>query len=224
MGSGCRHHSRMATPYWHYALALVYATTFAACATDVTVVGLFPNKAVVQIDGGALRTLAVGQKTPEGVTLLSVDRDRATFDIDGARTTVGLGQARIARSEPVAQSVRLTADLQGHFRSDAQVNGRTVPFVLDTGATLVALPSGEAARIGLDYQKGQRVMLRTANGATVGYLVKLDTVSLGDVTLHGVDAVVMEGGGLALPLLGMSFLNRMDMKREGDVMTLTRRY
>jgi aspartyl protease family protein len=224
MHNGCRHHSRMATLRRHFALALVYATTFAAHATDVTVVGLFPNKAVVQIDGGALRTLAIGQKSPEGVTLLSVDRDRATFEIDGARTTVGLGQARIARAEPAAQSVRLTADLQGHFRGDGQINGRTVSFVIDTGATVIALPSSDAARIGLDYQKGQRVMMRTANGVTVGYLVQLDTVSLGNVTLHGVDAVVMEGSGLTFPLLGMSFLNRMDMKREGDVMTLTRRY
>ncbi len=64
----------------------------------------------------------------------------------------------------------------------------------------------------------------TANGTTSGYLVKLDTVKVGSVTLHGVDAVVMEGRGLGSPLLGMSFLNRMDMKREGDIMTLTRRY
>ena len=66
--------------------------------------------------------------------------------------------------------------------------------------------------------------MRTANGYTPGYLVKLDTVSIGGVTIYGVDAVVLEGSGLAHPLLGMSFLNRMNMKREGDIMTLTRRY
>ena len=114
--------------------------------------------------------------------------------------------------------------MQGHFRSDGQINGRTVSFTVDTGATLIALPSSEATRIGIDYQRGQQIMMRTANGTAGGYLVKLDTVSLGSVTLHGVDAVVVDGGGLSFPLLGMSFLNRMDMKREGDVMTLTRRY
>jgi len=208
---------------WHPIAALAGAA-FAAQAADVTVVGIFPNKAVVQIDGGSLRTLAVGQKTAEGVTLLSVDRDSATFDIDGSRATLGLGQARISRTEPVAQSVRLTADLQGHFRTDGQINGRTVAFTVDTGATVIALPSSEATRIGIDYQRGQKVAMRTANGTTGAYLVKLDTVSLGGVTLHGVEAVVVEGNVLAFPLLGMSFLNRMDMKREGDVMTLTRRY
>jgi len=215
---------RMPTLRRHHLLALAAAAACAAHATDITVVGLFPNKAVVQIDGGAMRTLSVGQKTPEGVTLVSVDRERATFDVDGARTTVGLGQARLGRSEPAAQSVTLTADLQGHFRKEGHINGRTVQFTLDTGATLIALPSAEANRLGLDYPRGQKVLMRTANGVTGGYLVKLDTVSLGGVTLYGVEAVVIEGAGLAFPLLGMSFLNRMDMKREGDIMTLTRRY
>ncbi|MEO8753128.1 MAG: TIGR02281 family clan AA aspartic protease [Casimicrobiaceae bacterium] len=195
-----------------------------ASATDVMVSGLFTNKAVVQIDGGPLRTLSVGQKTAEGVVLVSVDRDAATFDIDGKRMTLGLGSARMATRPPAAESTVLTADLRGHFHTDGQVNGRTIRFVVDTGATLIALPSGEARRLAIDYVRGQRVGLATANGNTIGYLVKLDTVSVGSVTLHGVDAVVMEGNGLSSPLLGMSFLNRMDMKREGDLMTLTRRY
>lgn len=195
-----------------------------AAATDITVVGLFPNKVVVQVGGGPLRTLAPGQKTPEGVTVIAVDRDSATFEIDGRRATLGMGQARLPRSAPAPESAILHADTQGHFTADGQVNGRTVRFVVDTGATLIALPSPEAVRLGVDYTKGQKVMMRTANGTTGGYLVKLDTVSVGGVTLYGVEAVVIDGGALWHPLLGMSFLNRMDMKREGNVMTLTKRY
>jgi aspartyl protease family protein len=114
--------------------------------------------------------------------------------------------------------------VQGHFYTDGQLNGRSVRFVVDTGATLVSIPASEARRLSIDYQKGQkrRCAPRTAN--TIGYLVKLDTVSVGGVTVYGVDAVVMEGNGLASTLLGMSFLNRMNMKREGDIMTLTKRY
>lgn len=196
----------------------------AAGATDVTVVGLFPNKVVVQIDGGPMRTLAPGQKTPEGVTVVSVDRDSATFDIDGKRTTLRMGQARIARSAPAVESVTLTADLAGHFSADGQVNGRNARFLVDTGATVIALPSVDARRFGVDYEKGQKVLMRTANGTGTGYLVKLDSVAVGSVTLYGVEAVVIEGAGLAMPLLGMSFLNRMDMKREGNIMTLTKRF
>jgi len=209
--------------------SLLAAAAFAlaaggAQATDVTVVGLFPNKALVQIDGGAPRTLSAGQSTAEGVTLIGVEHDAATFEIDGKRATLGLGQARIGRSEPSAQSATITADLQGHFPADAQVNGRPMRFLVDTGATYVSLPSADARRLGIDYAKGQQVLMRTASGGARGYMVKLDTVSVGSVTVYGVDAVVLEGEGLAVPLLGMSFLNRMDMKREGNIMTLTKRY
>src|SRR5258708_4949643 len=86
-----------------------------ASATDVTVSGLFTNKALVQIDGGPLRTLSVGQKTAEGVVLVSVDRDAATLDVDGKRVTLGLGRARMQLSSPTAESTTLMADLQSHF-------------------------------------------------------------------------------------------------------------
>jgi len=210
--------------YRHLSIIVGLLVSAGAGATDVTVAGLFTNKALVQIDGGPLRTLSVGQKTAEGVVLVSVERDAATFDIDGKRITLGLGQPRRGTSEPTAQSVVLTADVRGHFRTDGQVNGRSVRFVVDTGATLIALPASEARRLSIDYQKGRPAMMRTANGNTPGYLIKLDTVSIGSVMLHGIDAVVIEGDGLASPLLGMSFLNRMNMTRDGDIMTLTRRY
>jgi aspartyl protease family protein len=201
-------------------------TVFAndAAATDITVSGLFTSKAVVQIDNGPLQTLSVGQKTPQGVVLVSVDRESATFEVDGKRMTLGLGRARMGATAPVAESATLTADVRGHFAADGLVNGMPVRFFVDTGASLVSLPASEASRLSIDYRKGQKVLMGTANGTTSGYLVKLDTVKVGSVTLHGVDAVVMEGRGLGSPLLGMSFLNRMDMKREGDIMTLTRRY
>jgi aspartyl protease family protein len=204
-------------------ITLGLLTSTGASATDVIVSGLFTNKAVVQIDGGPLRTLSVGQKTAEGVVLVSVERDAATFDVDGKRITVGLGRARMPSSTPTSESLVLTADLQGHFAADGEVNGRTVRFIVDTGATLISLPASDARRLGIDYLKGQKAMMSTANGNAPAYVVKLDTVRVGGVTLHGVDAVVMEGG-LPVPLLGMSFLNRMDMRRDGNIMTLTKRY
>lgn len=194
-----------------------------AAALDVNVVGLFPNKAVVQIDGGKLQTLSVGQKTIEGVVLVSVERDGATFDIQGQRMVLGLGLARMKASTSAA-SVRMTADGRGHFVTVGQVNGTPIRFAVDTGATFISLPAGEARRLGLDYRKGQKTMMNTANGGALAYRIKLDTVQVGDITLNAVDAVVMEGDGLAVALLGMSFLNRMDIRREGEIMTLTKRY
>jgi aspartyl protease family protein len=96
--------------------------------------------------------------------------------------------------------------------------------MVDTGATITAIPAADASRLGIDTSKGQAVLMRTANGTARGRQVKLDVVTVGGVTLYDVEAVVMEGDGLAMPLLGMSFLNRMDMKREGSVLTLMKRF
>jgi aspartyl protease family protein len=156
---------------------------------------------------------------------VSVDRDTATFDVQGRRVTLGLGHARLAAPASSAASVMLTADTQGHFFADGVVNGVPMRFVVDTGATLISLPASEARRLSLDFRKGQKGMTNTANGTATAYRIKLDTVRIGDITLNNVDAVVMErDDGLSSALLGMNFLNRMDMKREGDIMTLTRRY
>jgi aspartyl protease family protein len=195
----------------------------AAIALDVNVVGLFPNKAVVQIDGGALQTLSAGQKSREGVALVSVERDSATFDIDGERVTLGLGHARM-KASAAAASAMVTADERGHFVTTGSINGIAIRFAVDTGATFISLPASEARRIGLDYRKGQRVMMETANGVAAAYRIKLDTVRVGEVTVNSVDAVVMEGNTPSIALLGMSFLSRMDIRREGEIMTLTKRY
>ncbi len=192
-----------------------------AHATDLTVVGLFPSKALVQINGGSPQTLSIGQ-TVQGVLLVAVDPDSATFDVDGKRTKLGMGQARAGSSSATASLV-LTPDSHGYFVVDALVNAKPVRLLVDTGATMIALPSGDARRLGIDYQKGQPATMQTANGSAPVYRIKLDTVRVGNVTVDDVDAVVVEDGGLPRPLLGMSFLNRVDMKREGDVMTLTKR-
>jgi len=195
-----------------------------AGAIDVNVVGLFPGKAVVQIDGGALQTLSVGQRTAQGVVLVSVDREQATFEIEGQRMTLGLGHARMKPGASSSESVKLIADERGHFVVDGQVNGMPTRFAIDTGATYISLPASEARRLGIEYHNGRKAMMLTANGNVPAYRVKLDTVRIGDITVNSVDAVVMESGSLPVALLGMSFLNRMDIRREGEIMTLTKRY
>jgi aspartyl protease family protein len=205
------------------AVAFGALTSTSAVAVDVKVVGLFPNRAVVQIDGGPLQTLAVGQKAAEGVILLSVESDGAIFEIDGRRTAVGLSHARMKPGSGPA-SAKVTADEQGHFRTLGQINGVAVQFAVDTGATFISIPANEARRIGLDYQSARKVAMNTANGVALAYLIKLDTVRIGDITVNSVDAVVMDRNGPPMALLGMSFLSRMDIRHEGEIMTLTKRY
>ena len=197
-----------------------------AAATDVTVVGLSSARASVSINGGSPRWLAVGQRSPEGVLLVGVDRETATFEIDGKRRALQMNQAYVAARSAGGggnSSVTLKADARGHFIADGQVNGGTVRFMVDTGATTIALPAAEAKRLGIDYLKGERGLVQTANGSAPAYRVKFDTVRLGDITLNGVEGVVLEGG-LQTALLGMSFLNRTEMKREGETMVLTKRF
>jgi len=194
-------------------------------ATEVSVIGLFPGKAVVVIDGGPPRTLSAGQKAVQGVTLISTDQDSATLNIDGHKRLLKISQHHAGSgAASSAQSAMLTADPRGHFVVDGQINGGTVRFLVDTGATAVALSSIDAERLGIDYRKGRPVLMGTANGAATAYQLKLDTVRVGGIVLNNVDAAVLEGSPMPFALLGMSFLNRMEMKREGQTMVLTRRF
>ncbi len=198
---------------------------FDAGATEVNVVGLFPGKAVVVINRGAPRTLSVGQKTSEGVTLLSVDTRAAVVEIDGKKQTLEMGQHfESAAATGSRGAVSIAASQGGHFMTSGQVNGNSVRFMVDTGATMVAIPASEARRLGIDYEKGQRGQSSTAGGVVPVFRVKLDSVAVGDITLLGVEAVVLEAPGMDFLLLGNSFLNRTEMRREGTTLTLTKRF
>jgi aspartyl protease family protein len=213
------------------ALVCTFAAAGASAATRVTVVGLFPGKAVVSIDGKDPRTMSIGEKTAEGVKLVSTTSDSATLEIDGKRHTLDVGQMYAATGQSSASDnggsgrvISLAADGNGHFVTFGQINGKSIQFLVDTGATSVSIPASFADDAGIDYKKGQRQLSQTANGVIVVYRVKLDSVRVGDVTLYQVEGVVIDGKGLGAALLGMSFLNRMEMKREGTVMTLTKRF
>jgi aspartyl protease family protein len=205
-------------------LALVACCISQALATEVTLVGLIGAKAIVVIDSGAPRTLAPGQKTAEGVVLIATEKDAASFEIDGQKRSLQMGRAYSAAPREGRQNITLAADARGHFVTMGTINGGSVRFLVDTGATFVSLPAAEARRLGISYLQGQRGQLQTANGLTGAYRIKLDTVRVGDIQINNVDAVVTESDTMGVTLLGMSFLNRMEMKRDGQSMTLTRRF
>jgi len=199
----------------------------AAAAADINVVGLTTDKAVVSINGSRPRTLTVGQVTPEGVKLVSATSESAVFEVNGERRslTVGQGAAVASVSAPRGgDTVTLIADSRGHFFTVGVVNGVSLRFMVDTGASSVVLSSVDARRIGINYLAGKRGLTQTANGVVPVYTVKLDTLRIGDITVNNVDATVIEGDKLSFGLLGMSFLSRMEMKHDGTTLTLIRRY
>ena len=193
-----------------------------AMAAAVGVVGLFKDKAMISIDGSPPKLISAGQ-TIQGVKLISANSETATFEVDGKKRTLGMGQSFAAVGNGGKASVKLSADPTGHFISMGSVNGYSVRFLLDTGASTVALPASEASRMGIKYKSGQMVGVSTANGIIPAWRVMLNNVKLGDISLNQVEGMVVETS-MPAALLGMSFLNRTDMKREGSIMTLTQRY
>jgi len=208
-------------------LLVLLLTQGPAAATDVSVVGLFSNKAVVVINGGKPRTMSVGEATSEGVRLISADSESATFEIDGKRETLQPGQRGVYTASPANGSGRkktvLVADSRGHFFTMGNVNGVATRFMVDTGATAVTLSVQDAKRTGVDYLAGRKVATQTANGVAAAYRVRLGSVEVGGITLNNVDAIVIDVN-LPHALLGMSFLNRMERRTEGDTLTLIQRY
>ena len=199
----------------------------AASAVDINVVGLTAGKAVVSIDGGKPRTLTVGQVTPEGVKLIAASSETAVFEVAGERRTLAVGEgAAVASAAPArgGDTVTLISDARGHFTTVGVVNGVSLRFLVDTGATSVVLSSADARRAGVNYLGGTRVLTQTANGIVPVYTVKLDSLRIGDIMVNNVDASVIEGDKLPIALLGMSFLNRMEMRRDGTTLTLIRRF
>ena len=212
----------------HLSLALLLFPSWAG-ALDVQVIALTNGKATVVIDGGKARTLAAGQSTPEGVRLISATSESALLEVQGQRRTLALGTsyrtATVTESTSVGNRVVLAADTQGHFIVSGLINGNaSVRFLVDTGASVVSISTDDARRAGINYMAGERAYSQTASGIAPVYRVKLDTLKIGDITIHNVDAAVHTSGQLPIGLLGMSFLNRMEMKRDGTMLTLTRRF
>jgi aspartyl protease family protein len=205
-------------------LWLITVACAAHAAESVALIGLIGNKAaVLSVDGGDPKTVKLGQ-TWHDITVLTVEKEAATIELKGEKRLLHIGQHYRAAATTVNRgSVVLSADPRGHFFADGAVNRVPVRFMVDTGATVIALPRRDAERLGLDYRSGQRGVTSTANGPVAVYHVKLDSVRVGGIEMHNVDAMVLDGG-LDLALLGMSFLNRVQMQRDGATMILIQRF
>jgi len=206
------------TPRLVLAACLAAALSSAAHATTVMVMSLETDRAQILVNGAAVRTLRAGQTSPEGVRLVTADRTKAVLEVEGKTLTLGIGQSTVA-------SVELKADARRHFVTTAYINGVPTRALIDTGATSVAISTDEAQRMAIGTRGAPRVRVSTAGGPKTAYRVNLGTVSVGSITLHNVEGLVMEGGReeLLITLIGMTYLNGVDLRRAGDTLTLTRR-
>jgi len=196
----------------------------AACAQTVTLSGSMGSKALLVIDGTP-RTIAAGASF-QGVKVISVTANEAVVELAGKRVPLMLGGAPVnlggGASAGTGTQIVLTAGPGGHFVTGGTINGKTVQFVVDTGASTVAMSQADADRIGLKYKDGPRGLANTANGQVTVHRAMLDVVRIGDVQVYNVEAMVVPAP-MHNVLLGNSFLTRFQMKRENDRMTLDRR-
>ncbi len=197
----------------------------AARAQSVSLSGSLGTRALLIIDGKP-RQLAVGA-TVDGVRLVSLAGSDAVVEIGGKRVTLLLGGAPAnlggAPAPGGGSRIVLTADGAGHFVTRGSINGSSVQFMVDTGATNVSIGQSDADRIGLAWKSGTPAYSMTANGVVPIYKVSLDSVRVGDVQMFAIAGTVLPGY-MPYVLLGNSFLSRFQMKRENDQLTLDKRF
>ena len=208
-------------------ILLVAATLLVSAgveAQSVSMAGSLGSRALLVIDGKP-RQLAIGS-TLDGVRLVSVSSNDAVVEVKGQRVTLQLGGSPAnlggAASEGTGDKIVLTSVSGGHFVTTGTINGRTVRFVVDTGATNVTISQAEADAIGLDYKSGERGYTSTANGPVPAYRVSLAAVRIGDVQVYNVQATVLPAP-MPFILLGNSYLDRFQMRRENDRLTLEKK-
>ena len=198
----------------------------AQAAEQVQVVGLFPGAAVVNVDGQR-KLVKVGQTGPGGVQVISADSRGAVLRVNGVERAYSLSREAGSggASAPVKAQTSIARGADGHYRVVGSVAGQSMQFLVDTGASSVALNEAQARRLGVDYRvQGEPMVVSTANGRAKAWRIKLPQVKVGPLEVLGVEAFVLEGDGSVDALLGMSFLNRVRWHEDQGVLVLESKY
>jgi aspartyl protease family protein len=202
------------------------ALATAAGAQTVTLNGSMGTRQALLVIDGMPRVVTVGA-TVQGVRLMSLSATQAEIDVGGQHRVLlaGASQVRVNGVEGAGSGtgeIVLTAGAGGHFTTDGQINGKAVTFLVDTGATAIAMGQADADRLGINYKNAPRGFAGTANGRIPVSVVTLSSVRVGEIEVANVEAVIMPSA-MQHVLLGNSFLARFQMKRDNDTMRLTRR-
>lgn len=192
-------------------------------AQTVAMTGVMGSKALLIINGSAPKALSANE-SHQGVRVVDVQGHSATIEMQGQRQTLRMGDSPISVGKGLAggRKVVLRADSRGHFRENGFINNKPMQYMVDTGASVIGIGQPDAERMGLNFQQGTAVTVRTANGNAQGWRIKLDTVRVGDITVYGIDAVVSPQP-MPFVLLGNSFLSQLHMTRQGNEMVLEQR-
>lgn len=214
--------SSVATLILHGMIAVLVTATGSVHADHrLELVAQFGSKAAIKVDG-VQRIINLNDKSPEGVQLLQMENDYVVVLVDGKKRKIGFNTELSTQYESKTFSkVDIWPDQRGSYYTAGSINGQVVRFLVDTGATSIAMNNAVAKRLGIDYRyQGRPMHVTTASGVTTGYAIMLDTVKVGEIQLKNVEASVLEGGFPTEVLLGMSFLKHVDLERKDSLMTL----
>ena len=202
---------------------LIFNYSLLYAADSLNVVGFFPGKVVVSIDGNHY-VIKQGQKK-QGVRYLQRNGDMAELEVDGVKASYKLGtHVSLSFKKPVVKRKVIYSDGRGMFRTQGSINGQSISFLVDTGATSVAMSSHQAKKLNIQYRlDGRETTARTASGIAKAYLVKLNSVKVGEISQTNVPGIVIVGAYPSQVLLGMSFLNRVKVEKVGATMMLESR-
>ncbi|MEK8034154.1 retropepsin-like aspartic protease [Ideonella sp. DXS29W] len=197
-----------------------------ARAQSVVLSGTLGSSKAILIIDGQMRTVGVGQ-TMGGVTLRSLGNDEAVVLIDGKPFALRLGASPVSLGGGGGgggggREIVLPVGPGGHFMANGTINGKSANFMVDTGATTIAMGAADAQRLGLRYDGGRRGMANTAGGNVPMYEVNLNSVRIGDVEVYNLSAGVVQAN-MPYILLGNNYLSRFNMRRDGDTMRLEKK-
>jgi aspartyl protease family protein len=204
------------------ALALLFAS-LAAQAVEIKLIAIMGSKAMVEVDG-ARKLMEAGQSA-SGAKLLNVSADAVAFDVAGRKLTLSMDNRSI-KSGPAPEGGKklVMPNDNGHFYAGLAINGLPLRGVVDTGATVLTLSSAHARAAGVDLSRATTGTAVTAQGTVATRQTTINTLRLGDIVLHNIDALVIDGQFPPIPLIGMNVLQRFTMQREADRLTLIQRY
>jgi len=205
-------------------LLVCFVPLFANAIEKVEVQGLFSSKAVLNVDG-KMHVLAVGQSSPNGVKVISVNKSGAILEIDGKQKQYNLGSGvSTSFTKRKISKEKIFVDAGGMYKTYGNINGRSVRFLVDTGASAIAMNTQQAKSLGIRYDKyGEESSVSTASGYEKAYRVRLKSVSVGTITQKNVEAFVIAGDHPGPILLGMTFLGKLKIEHSGMAMTLTQK-
>lgn len=201
-----------------------YATAGSVTSVaKIQVVGLFKDAAILRINDQQ-KMIRVGD-SKHGVRLFAANSERAKIEVDGKVMILSMSD-----HTPIRIGLPAASDVQAHllssggmYNATGSINQRVTDFVVDTGATYVTISADKAKSLGIDFSKARKLMMNTANGKATAHIIRVKSIRVSGIELNDVETAVMHNMSSPKVLLGMSFLNKVEMTQKDGVMVLKKR-